>query len=76
MVADGVLISVTQSDWAKPLVVVPKPDDKVRLCGGYKVKVNSCAKTGHYLLPTVEDIFTVLAGGKVFTVLYISTGYR
>nr|XP_037272778.1 uncharacterized protein LOC119164663 [Rhipicephalus microplus] len=59
-----------------PLVAVHKPDGTVRLCGDYKLTVNPCVKTDHYPLPTVEDLFTTLAGGKVFTVLDLSTAYQ
>ncbi|XP_064479680.1 uncharacterized protein K02A2.6-like [Ornithodoros turicata] len=76
LLADGVLVTVTLRDWATPIVAVQKPDNKLRLCGDYKVSVNSCMKSDHYPLPTVEDLFTVLAGGKVFTVLDLSAAYQ
>nr|XP_054930096.1 uncharacterized protein K02A2.6-like [Dermacentor andersoni] len=57
----GILQPVMQSDWATPLVVVSKPEHKERLCGDYKVMLNSFIKTEHYPLPLVEDIFAVLS---------------
>nr|XP_037282355.1 uncharacterized protein K02A2.6-like [Rhipicephalus microplus] len=73
---ESVLVPVTRSDWATPPVAVHKPDGTVRLCGDYKLTVNPCVKTDHYPLPAVEDLFTTLAGGKVFTVLDLSTAYQ
>nr|XP_037291041.1 uncharacterized protein K02A2.6-like [Rhipicephalus microplus] len=73
---EGVLVPVTRSDWATPLVAVHKPEGTVRLGGDYKLTVDPCVKTDHYPLPEVEDLFTTLAGGKVFTVLDLSTAYQ
>ena len=35
--AEGIVERVSHSDWAAPVVAVPKSDGTVRLCGDYKV---------------------------------------
>lgn len=37
---EGIIEPVEVSDWAKPIVCVPKTDRSVRVCGDYKVSVN------------------------------------
>ena len=32
---NGVIVKVEQSDWASPIVVVPKSDGSVRICGEF-----------------------------------------
>ena len=62
--ADGVLENVTHSDWAAPIVTVPKRDGSIRLCRDSKVTVNPVLDVDKYPLPRPEDIFATLAGGK------------
>ena len=62
------------SPWATPLVVVPKPDLSVRLCGDYKVTVNQTISEEQYPIPNI-DMFATLAGGKTFTKLDLLQAY-
>ena len=72
---DGILEKVTHSEWATPIVAVPKPDGSVRLCGDFKVTVNQSLSIDQYPLPKADDLFDTLAGGKQFTKLDLSQAY-
>ena len=72
---EGILTKVTHSDWAAPIVTVPKPDGRLRICGDYKVTVNPAQAVDQYPLPKPEDLFTALTGGKKFTKLDLSQAY-
>ena len=75
MQKEGILEPVDNSEQATPLVVVPKVNGKIRVCGDFKVTINQCVETKQYPLPTVEDIFAHLAGGQVFSKLDMSQAY-
>ena len=72
----NIITPVSFSDWAAPIVPVIKQDGTIRLCGDYKVTVNQAAKTESYPLPRIEDLFTALSGGKIFTKLDLSHAYQ
>ena len=72
----GVITKVSQSEWAAPIVAVPKADGSVRICGDYKVTINPELEIDHYPLPTPEDLFATLAGGKAFSKLDLSHAYQ
>ena len=73
--AAGVLWKVNSSDWATPIVPVPKKDGQLCNCGDYKVTVNQALETKQYLLPKPEDLFATLVGDKKFTKLDLSHAY-
>ena len=68
-------MKITHSEWATPVVAVPKPDGQVRLCGDFKVTVNQALQVDQYPLPMVQDLLATLAGGKYFTKLDLSQAY-
>ena len=74
--ASGALQKVPHSDWATPIVPVPKKYGKFRICGDYKVTVNQALEIDQYPLPKPEDLFATLAGGKKFTKLDLSQTYQ
>ncbi|GFO31292.1 Pol polyprotein [Plakobranchus ocellatus] len=72
----NIISKVTHSEWAAPLVVVPKENGKVRLCGDFKVTINPEMKVDQYPLPTVQDLFATLSNGKKFTKLDLTQAYH
>ena len=72
----GILEPVESSEWATPLVAIPKTNGRLRVCGDYKVTINQNVEKKVYPLPTTEDLFTKLAGGKVFSKLDMSRAYQ
>ena len=73
--SEGVIEKINQSDWAAPIVAVPKSDGRIRICGDYKVTVNPHIEPDRHPLPKPEDLFASLAGGKKFTKIDLSHAY-
>ena len=71
----GIIEKVSYSEWAAPIVAVPKKDGRFRICGDYKVTVNQALSVEQYPLPKPDDLFATLAGGKVFSKLDLSQAY-
>ena len=76
LVEQGILKKVDYSDWAAPIVPVPKSDGAVRICGDYKVTINPSLRVDQYPLPRPSDLFTCLTGGKLFTKLDLTAAYQ
>ena len=74
--SEGIIQKVDHSDWATPIVAVPKGDNSVRICGDYKVTVNPQLKVDQYPLPRIQDIFASLAGGQKFTKIDLRQAYN
>ena len=73
--ANGIIVPVKFSSWASPVIPVIKRDGNVRLCGDYKLAINSVAKNEAYPLPRIEELFAAISGGKVFSKLDLSHTY-
>ena len=72
----GILEPIAYSEWATPIVPVLKPDCSVRICGDFKITVNTAAKLEKYPIPRIEDLFATLGEGKSYTKLDMTQAYQ
>uniref|UniRef100_A0A5S6R3Z1 Reverse transcriptase domain-containing protein n=1 Tax=Trichuris muris TaxID=70415 RepID=A0A5S6R3Z1_TRIMR len=68
-------IPVKSSVWAAPIVVVPKPTESIRICGDFKLSVNSQLEVEHYPIARIEEIFHKLGKGQTFTKIDLADAY-
>uniref|UniRef100_A0A3B3S779 ribonuclease H n=1 Tax=Paramormyrops kingsleyae TaxID=1676925 RepID=A0A3B3S779_9TELE len=73
---ENIITPVKWSEWAAPVVPILKPDGHVRLCGDYKLTVNTVSSLEQCPIPKVEDLFAALSGGKQFSKLDMSHAYQ
>ena len=64
----------TPTDWVNSLVVVEKPNRKLRICLDPK-DLNAAIKRPHYPMPTLDDAVSKMAGARYFTKLHAKSGY-
>ena len=76
MVEKEILSPVSYAEWAAPIVPIQKRNGGIRICGDFKVTVNKCSEKDKYPIPRIEDLYTKLAGGTVFSVLDLSMAYQ
>ena len=62
------------SDWVNGLVLVEKPNGKLRVCLDPR-PLNKAIKREHLHLPTAEEIFSQMSGASYFSKLDASSGY-
>ena len=62
------------TDWVSNLVIVEKPNGKLRVCLDPR-DLKQAIKRQHYQLPTAKDILSQMAGAKYFSKLDASSGY-
>ena len=75
LMAEGIIEPRQFADWAAPIVPVLKGDQTVRICGDFKQTLNRASKLDRYPIPRIEDLFSGLAGGKLFSKLDLSKAY-
>ena len=68
------VIEPSNSPYAAPIVLVPKPDGSIRFCIDYR-KLNSVTVFDSEPIPDVEAIFAKLTHSKYFTKIDLSKGY-
>ena len=72
---EGIIKPRQFSQWAAPIVAIPKGDWSVRLCGDYKVSMNKAIICDSHSIPQSEDIFAAMSGGVSFSKLDLTHAY-
>ena len=73
MEKDGILKTVPYSEWPSPIVIVPTPDEAIKICADYKRTVNPIIQK--YPQPTPEELFSKIQGGKRFSKNHLTKAY-
>ncbi len=73
MQSEGV-IEPAMSEWASPVVIVPKNDGSARFCVDYR-KLNASTIRDAYPIPRMDDCIDSLGEAKIFTTLDCNSGY-
>ena len=72
---DADFIETATSEWASPIILVPKEDGSLRFCVDYRsVNVKTVAEA--YPLPRIDDCLDSLGDAQIFTTLDCNAGYR
>ena len=71
----GVIVPVREpTNWCSGMMVVPKPQDKVRICVDL-TQLNKSVRREHHQLLSVEQTLAQLARAKIFTKLDANSGF-
>ena len=73
--ADKGLIRPSHSPWGAPVLFAKKKDGTLRLCIDYR-EINKVTLKNKYSLPRIDDLFDQLARMKLFSKIYLRSGYH
>eukprot|EP00253_Pinus_taeda_P018502 PITA_18502 len=71
----GFIYPISNSEWVSPLVLVPKKNEKWRICVDYR-EINKATKKDHFPLPFIDQVLDGLARKKFFSFLDGFNGYN
>lgn len=71
----GIISPVTYSTFAAPIVVVQKPNGKIRICADYCSGLNDALFPHEYPIPTPDSIISRLSTCTIFSRIDLSNAY-
>ena len=71
----GIISRVKFSEYATPIVPIPKSNGRVRLCGDFKCTLNQIIEPEQYPLPVIDEIFATFGGGQHFSKIDLTEAY-
>ena len=76
LLKEGIISPVDHSQWAAPIVAVRKANGSIRLCADFSTGLNDSLMLHRHPLPTMNDVFTKLNGGTVFSQIDFAEAYH
>lgn len=76
MVQTGTLAPIRYSEWASPMVTVPKPGGELRLCANYISTLADQVDVEEYPLPHPDELFAKLASKKYYSRMDLRTCFE
>ena len=72
---DKGFIRSSTSPWGAPVLFAKKKDKTLRMCIDYK-QLNRVTIKNRYPLQRIDDLFDQLRGARVYSKIYLRTGYH
>ncbi|CAM4692507.1 unnamed protein product, partial [Lepidochelys kempii] len=69
------VICPSNSAWASPVILVPKPDGEIRFCMDYH-KLNAVTHPDNHPMPRTDELLEKLGRAQFISTLDLTKGYR
>ena len=68
------IITPSESPWAAPIVLIDKPDSRIRFCVDYQ-KLNHVTKMDAYPMPRLDDLIETIGWYNCITCIDLTKGF-
>ena len=76
MEKQGIIQKIDEpTDWCAGMVVVPKPNGSLRICGDF-TRLNESIRRERHILPSVEHLLASIQGAKFFSKMDANSGFH